>query len=255
MVDIHSHIVFDVDDGSQNLDSSIKILREAKAAGFDKIILTPHYMEDYYIVSKKEIQNKIEILKNKCREENIQIELYQGNEIYISNQIDEFLKQNIACSLNDSRYVLFETPLSIEPSNLVEVIYKIKELGKIPVLAHPERYAYIQANPNRLLELSEIGVLFQANYGSIIGFYGKQAEKTIKLLLKNNFIHFFGSDVHKEGNIYPYIEEAKNAIVKIIGEEKFKDFSENNILKVINDEEIDIEELHEIKLGFFSKLF
>lgn len=255
MIDFHSHIVFGVDDGSQSLDSSIKILKEAKEAGFDKIILTPHYMEDYYIVPKKEIQDKIEILKNECKKENIDIELYQGNEIYISNHIDEFFKQDLVSSLNDSRYVLFETPLNIEPSNLLEVIYKIKEIGKIPVLAHPERYAFIQENPNKLFELFEMGVLFQSNYGSIIGMYGKNAEKTIKVLLKNNYIHFLGSDVHRKGNVYPYIENASNAIIKIVGKERFEKISNENILKVINDEKIEIEELHEIKIGFFSKLF
>ena len=255
MIDFHSHIVYGVDDGSQSLDSSIKIIREAKIAGFDKIILTPHYMEDYYIVDKKDITKRINIIKQECREENIEIELYQGNEIYISNHIDEFIKQNLACSINDSRYVLFETSLNIEPSNLIEVIYKIKEMGKVPVLAHPERYAFIQENPNKLLELFDMGVLFQANYGSITGLYGRNAEKTVKLLLKNNFIHFLGSDVHREGNVYPYINESKNAIIKIIGEEKFEKLSEKNILKVLNDEEIDTKQPQEIKFGFFSKLF
>ncbi|MBP3255328.1 MAG: protein tyrosine phosphatase [Clostridia bacterium] len=255
MIDFHSHIVYGVDDGSQSLDSSIKILREAKEAGIDKIILTPHYMEDYYIVPKLEIKEKIDILREECKKEKIDIELYQGNEIYISNHIDEFLKKDLACSLNDSRYVLFETPLNIEPSNLIEVIYKIKEMGKVPVLAHPERYAFIQENPNKLLDLFEMGVLFQSNYGSVIGLYGKNAEKTIKLLLKNNYIHFLGSDVHRKGNVYPYINDAKNSIIKIIGQEKFDKISDKNILKVIKDEEIEKEQLHQIKISFFSKLF
>ena len=255
MIDFHSHIVNGVDDGSPSLESSIRMLKEAEKVGINKIILTPHYMDDYYTVPKREITRRIRTLKEQCKKENIGVELYQGNEIYISNHIAEFLNENLASSLNDSRYVLFETPLNIEPHNLIEVIYKLKEIGKVPVLAHPERYVYIQEDPNKLLELFDMGVLFQANYGSIIGMYGKNSEKTVKLLLKNNFIHFLGSDVHREGNVYPYINQAANAIKKIIGENKFEKISIFNPLKVLNNESFEVENPQEIKSGFFSKLF
>ena len=255
MIDIHSHIVYDVDDGSKDLESSINILKEASIAGFNKIILTPHYMEDYYTVSKEEIAERIKVLKDACKKQEVDVELYQGNEIYITNHIDEYIKEDIASSLNDSKYVLFETPLNIEPSNLIEVIYKIKEIGKVPVLAHPERYSYIQSNPNKLLEFFEMGVLFQANYGSIIGLYGRNAKKTVKLLLKNNFIHFLGSDVHREDSIYTSMEEIMSELNKLIGEEKVYELTEKNTEKILNDEVLEIEEPSQIKLGFFSKLF
>ena len=255
MVDFHSHIVYDVDDGAQKIENSVNLIKEAKEAGFDKIILTPHYMEDYYIVPKSEIEERIKKIKEKCEEEKIEIDIFQGNEIYITNHIIEYFNEKIISSLNNSRYVLFETPLNFEPANLVEVIYKLKEIGKVPVLAHPERYSFIQKDPNKLYELFEMGVLFQANYGSIIGMYGESAKKTVKLLLKNNYIHFLGSDVHREKSIYHNIEEAMNEIRKIIGNNSFENISNANIIKVINDEEIEVEEPSKIKIGFFSKLF
>ena len=255
MIDLHSHIVYGVDDGSQSLESSIVMLKEAEKVGINKIRLTPHDMDDYYTVPKRDIARRIRELKEQCKKSNIDVELYQGNEIYISNHITEFLNEDLACSLNDSRYVLFETPLNVEPRNLIEVIYKLKEVGKVPVLAHPERYVYIQEDPNKLLELFEMGVLFQANYGSVIGMYGKGAEKTVKLLLKNDFIHFLGSDVHRVGNVYPYINQSAIAIKKIIGENKFEKISIFNALKVLNNESIEVEEPQKIKTGFFSKLF
>lgn len=255
MIDFHSHIVYGVDDGSESIENSIKILKEAERAGFDKIILTPHYMEDYYEFPKDEIENRIIKLRQVCKEENINIELYQGNEIYITNNIDEYLRNNIASSMNDSRYVLFETPMNVEPQNLLEVIYKIKGVGKVPVLAHPERYAYIQKNPNRLLELIDEGVLLQSNYGSIAGQYGENAVKTVKKLIKNNFIHFLGSDVHKEGHIYRQIDDIIDILSKWIEEDKIEELTTSNIEKVINDEEIEIEMPIPIKEGFFSKIF
>lgn len=254
MIDFHSHIVYDVDDGSESLESSINILKEAEKAGFDKIILTPHYWEDYYEVGKRDIKRKITELQEICDKENINIKLYQANEIYISNDITEFINTNKASTINDSRYVLFEVPLRGEPFNLLEVIYKLKENGNIPILAHPERYEFVQKEPNRLLELVEEGVLLQSNYGSIIGQYGECANKTVKLLLQNNFIHFFGSDVHKMGHIYQEMPKVKEELSKIISQEKIEELSLTNIEKVLNNEEIEIEMPSQIKTSIFSKL-
>ena len=164
MIDFHSHIVYDVDDGSKSLENSINILKEAENAGFNKIILTPHYMENYYMVPKDEIKIKINILKEKCKSENINIELYQGNEIYITNHIAEYLNNNIASSLNDSRYVLFETPLNVEPNNLDVKNsamltpplsryprYPSKRLSPDPCFARPQRRAAYCRMPCRRL--------------------------------------------------------------------------------------------------------
>ena len=254
MIDCHSHIVNGVDDGSGNVEQSLKIIKEAEKAGFDKIIVTPHYMEDYYIVPKNEIKEKIDVLQELCDKLKINIKLYQGNEIYITNHIVELLKDK-AVSLNDSRYVLFETPMNIEPQNLIEVIYKLKEIKKVPVLAHPERYSFIQKDVNKILALAEMGVLFQCNYGSIIGQYGINAKKTIKILLENNLVSFLGSDVHKEGNIYRQMSEIKDKLSKIISDEKIEELTNDNIEKVINNEEIELEIPNKIKIGLFSKLF
>ena len=201
MIDFHSHIVPEVDDGSDSIENSVRLLKEAKKAGFNAIILTPHYMEDYYEYPCNEISDRIDELEERCKEENIDIMLYQANEIYITNSIVDLLEDNIATTINNSKYVLFELPMNNEPANLLEVVYNLKRAGKKPIIAHPERYSYIQKDPNKLLELLEIGVLFQSNYGSILGQYGKECEKTVKLLIKNNFIHFLGTDVHKNGQI------------------------------------------------------
>lgn len=255
MIDFHSHIVYDVDDGSENIENSINLLKKANKAGFNSIILTPHYMKNYYECSKEEIKNKIEHLKQKCNEEKIDINLYQSNEIYITNDINELLNNNKASTINNSKYVLFELPMNEKPKNLLEVIYKLLENKKIPIIAHPERYAYIQKNPNKLLELIELGVLFQANYGSIIGQYGKQTQKTIKLLLKNNFIHFLGTDVHINGKIYTDIEIAKKELKKLLTDSQIQNITKNNAEKVLKNETIEIEIPKFIKQNFFTKTF
>lgn len=255
MIDFHSHIVYDVDDGSDTIEDSIELLKEAKKAGFNSIVLTPHYMEDYYEYPADIIQNKIENLKERCMQEGIDINLYQANEIYITNNMIDLLENETISSIYGSNYILMELPMNQEPPNLLEVLYSLLESGRIPIIAHPERYAYIQKNPNRLIELIEMGVLFQANYGSIVGQYGKEIEKTVKLLIENNFIHFLGSDVHRVNHIYTRIEEAKKQLSKMIPEYKIKDLTQKNAEKIIKNEKIEIEMPSKIKQGFFQKIF
>ena len=187
MIDFHSHILPGIDDGSKNLEQSIAMVNEAKKVGFTKIISTSHYMENYYECNEK---NRKELLEQVQKNVN-GIELCLGNEIYITNNIIELLQNGQASSINGTKYVLFEFPLiTTRPMNDKEVIYRLVENGYIPIIAHPERYPFIQENPDYLFELEEMGALFQANYGSIIGMYGLKAKKTLKILLKNNCQNF-----------------------------------------------------------------
>ena len=137
MIDIHSHLVYDVDDGARTLEDTLYMLKEAEKAGFTDIILTPHYMENYYEVPSSEISDKIENIKKNAQ--NIKIKLHQGNEIYATENIVELLNSNIAMSLNNSRYVLFELPMKNMPMNLEQIFYLLLQAGKLPVIAHPER--------------------------------------------------------------------------------------------------------------------
>lgn len=253
MIDVHAHIIFGVDDGAKTIEQSIEMLQEAKQVGFDKIIVTPHYMEEYYEADKELVRERLGQIQEQTAG---LITLYQGNEIYITNHINSLLDEEKASTLNDSRYVLFELPINAEPLNITEVVYQILEEGRIPVLAHPERYPYIQKDPNKLIPLIEDGVLMQCNYGSIIGIYGKEPKETIKKLLEHHMVHFLGSDVHRPNTIYSKIQQAIEEINKIIGEE------EQNLLTTVHPEAIienrkieDIENPVPIRKKSFFKLF
>lgn len=255
MIDIHSHIIFEVDDGAKSLEQSIKILEEAKKVGFEKIIVTPHYIEGYYEKDKKEIENRIGTIKEELEKVNCSLEILQGNEIYITDQINELLEKEKASTLNNKQYVLFELPLNAETMNLTEVVYQILEKGRIPILAHPERYPFVQKDPNQLLPLIEEGVLIQSNYGSIIGQYGKESQKTIKKMLEHNMVHLLGSDVHRPNTIYKRMEEALQEITKIVGRQKAEDLTTNYPEQIITGQTIEIENPIPVKTTFFSKIF
>ena len=238
MVDLHSHIIPKIDDGSQSIETSILMLQEAKKAGFTDIFLTPHYIENYYGLDIQTRKEKFEELQKIAKEKNIDINLYLGSEIFINPEIDVLYSKKAILTLNNSRYMLIEIPMNDTILYLDDVIENLTCIGIVPILAHPERYQYVQNDITVCERLIDKGVLFQMNYGSIIGVYGKDVKKTAIKLLKNNYIHFLGSDVHRKESIYTKIESAKKKIIKIIGKEKFDILTIENPNHIINNIEI-----------------
>ena len=177
MIDIHSHILPGIDDGSKSIDESVEMVKEAREAGFDTIISTSHYMEDYYEADVKTRRKLINQLERKLAKENIGIEILEGSEIYISDNINNLIKGKKASRLCESQYVLFEFPLNAKPYNIFELIFEIQKGNFIPILAHPERYRFIQDDPNILLEMIDRGVLMQSNYRKLCGKIWKSCKR------------------------------------------------------------------------------
>lgn len=205
MIDFHTHILPNVDDGSKSVEETFCLLTEAKRAGFDSIISTSHYMEDYYEVNVAEREVWVKAISENLDKEKNDLKIYLGNEIYITENIINFLETGKATTINNSNYVLFECPLNTKPMIMYDVIYDMLQYKIIPILAHPERYSFVQKDPEIIYDLIQKGVLMQSNYGSIIGQYGEKAMIIAKKLLENNMVHFLGSDVHRKDTIYSRI--------------------------------------------------
>lgn len=234
MIDIHSHILYSIDDGARNKDEAIQLLKKYEELGFTEIILTPHYMENTEYEATIETKNK---LINELQKET-NIKLYIGNEVYFSDKTLELFNKNKISTLNNSKYMLIELPLSNKLKDLEEMIYDLTVSKIVPIIAHPERYSYVQENINYLDNLKELGVLFQINYGSLIGKYGKKCQKTAKKLLKKNYISFVGSDIHRIDRTID-IEESIKKLKKIVKKQEIvDDLTINNIKKVIENKDI-----------------
>lgn len=223
MIDVHSHILASVDDGSTSIENSLDILRKAEEAGFSDIILTPHYIEGYYENTRELIREQIKELKQNLYNEDIVVSLHQGNEIFLTEKSPRLVEQGIISTLADSRYVLFEVPFTTKMLNLEEIIVNFQEIGKIPVMAHPERFSFIQEDPSSLIRLLKMGVLAQSNYGSFIGLFGKEAKNTAEILLENRLIQFLGSDTHRQGRIYQNIDKIIKRLETISGDQRYID--------------------------------
>ena len=232
MIDIHSHIIPNVDDGARSVEETFNILKEAQEAGFTDVILTSHYETNAQelIFWKEKLQ---EVLKK----QGTKINLHSGMEIYITNQMEELLENKKILTLANSGYMLIELTLATNVKYFDYVVYYLEAKGIKPIIAHPERYKCVQKDPDIVEEYIEKGCLIQCNYGSIVNLYGREAEKTIKTLLKKNQVHFLGSDVHRENGTYLIILYAIKKIRKIIGENKINEITTINPKKILQNEE------------------
>ena len=174
--------------------------------------------------------------------ENINVKVYNGNEVFFTNNLLDLILEKKVCTLADSRYVLVELPLfnNIIPINVFDEFNRLQDAGYIPILAHPERYDFVTKDVNSLVQLIESGVLIQSNIGSIDGKYGKNAKKNIKKMLKLNMVHFFGTDSHNT-TVYDIYEKSIKSIKKVVKDEELlnKIFVENPN-KVLNNERISV---------------
>lgn len=231
MTDIHSHILFDVDDGSKSIEESIKLLKKLKDIGFNNIILTPHYIEGSEYCSKNsEKKEKLNKIKEELSNQKIDINIYLGNEIFINNNIYELIKAGEIKTLNNTRYILVELPFHNQIVNLEDIIYELKIKGLIPIIAHPERYTYFQKNYKEVDRLREEGFLFQGNYASILGYYGKESQKLLKYMLKKQYIDYLGTDIHRINKTYVIdnFKKIEKKIIKITKKDYYDVILENN---------------------------
>ena len=250
MIDFHTHIIPNIDDGSKSVEETFNLLNEAQSVGFDKIISTSHYMEGYFEVENKERKVWIDALNEKAKEKNININLFLGNEIYFTDNIVQLLEEGKASTVNNTSYVLFEIPLNSRPMNLDDVIYEMLRYKLVPVLAHPERYSCVHKDPELVYDLIDKGVLMQCNFGSFIGQYGTKSEIIAREMLMKDMVHFLGSDVHKQNTIYPNIPRVLDEIEKLVGKDKLVELTETNPELALNNKKIDIAEPQHLKLSF-----
>lgn len=237
MIDIHSHILYGIDDGSDSIEESIKIIEKAKENGVTDIICTPHYIYNSEYNSKKNSNKKI---LDKINKEVEGINLYLGNEVFITDNLLDLLKSKEISSLNNTKYILIELPLCSAYHSLHEIIFQLRCNGYIPIIAHPERYLSIQSNPASITHLLEHGALLQSNIGSVTGFYGKRTKKTVKYLLKNRYVQFMSSDVHHDSYCtYDLLAKAKKKIKFYTNQNYMEDILINNPRKLIENEDIE----------------
>ncbi|WP_083189941.1 tyrosine-protein phosphatase [Orenia metallireducens] len=254
MIDIHTHILPNVDDGAKDLSESLEIAREAERQGVTMIVATPHYMEEGYGISPAETKKRVEELQEELNRAEINIKILPGAEIYIMPNLAKRLKEGIVPTINNGRYILVEFPMTKIPDYTDNLLYDLKVMGYTPIIAHPERYKEIQTDPNRLYYWVKDGILAQLNAGSLLGMFGSEVKETAEVLVNHNMVQLMASDLHSNNHRRECLPEGYDRLEQLIGERANR--YQKNAVAIINDDEVNAIGLcrYEERKGLLEKL-
>ena len=238
MFDLHAHILPIVDDGAEDFEMTLDMLRIAENDGVTHIVATPHYICGANRYTRKfllEIYGKVNDL---IEDNGINITLLPGNELFLDEFALEHLKSGKCFPLVQSRYVLVEFPLAGIPRNAESLIYGFLSAGYVPVIAHAERYPDVDGKMDLLYDLVNLGCLIQVNSTSITGYCGKKVMKTAMELVSANMASIVASDCHSNRYRSPGLSRAYGIISKHFGVKKAELLFKTNPSRIIEDREV-----------------
>jgi len=197
MIDMHTHILPGIDDGPTKMEESINIVEMAIREGLEAIVFTPHIREEKDWEKAQKIQDVFCELITECESRKYSINMVLGAEILIIPFLAERLKDNESMIIKGKRqYVLIEFPFGFLPIYTDQVLFDLVAVDVIPIIAHPERYLYLNGKENLLAKWGDNGAMYQLNLGSLYGMYGRKVKSFGKKMLTKGFIDFLGSDTH-----------------------------------------------------------
>lgn len=197
-LDIHAHLLPNIDDGPKSMEESVALIRGFKAIGYTNLVATPHIFSQYYDNDAAKIKAHYETFLEVLKQKAIQVNVKFAAEYYLEPAFQKLLAKNELLAIKD-RYILVETSLLFKDNQLHEYLFELQMKGWQPILAHPERYTYMNAKDYE--RLIEAGCQFQLNALSLGSYYGKEAYKKAIFLIKKGYIHYLGSDVHHQAHL------------------------------------------------------
>ena len=230
MTDIHSHIIPGVDDGSPNLASSLEMLSMAAESGVKRIAATSHcnipgMFSNYADVG---LRGRLKRLQDAAAEEKIPIEIVRGMEVYSTEDMADLIRNKRVWTLNGTRYFLMEFAFDEEPAFCEEILSDVKACGLKPVIAHPERYYFVQDEPQIAFEWCTSGCVLQLNKGSILGRFGEGPERTADALLRHGLAACVASDAHSPRARTTDMQEVRQYLRRVYGDDYMRLLLEEN---------------------------
>lgn len=205
-VDVHSHLLPGIDDGSPDIETSLELIRGLVALGYSKLITTPHIMWDMYRNTRDGVLAKLELLQDAVNKEGIPVEIHAAAEYFLDEHVEDLLRTNQPLLTVSGKMVLVEFSLAHAPMSLKDILFEMQMKGYQPIIAHPERYIYLANNKDFYEELKEIDCLFQLNILALTGYYGKSVQELAGYLIKKGHYNLVGTDLHH----HRHLEALKN---------------------------------------------
>ena len=242
MIDLHAHILPGIDDGAQDMLDALELAEIAWENGTKALAVTPHSnqpgrFENYNTKEFRDIYFKFCKMLEK---ERIPLKVYPGMEIFVTKDISEKIEKKFFVGLNHSRYYLVEFSFEEEPDDIRKGLKNILEAGKIPLIAHPERYDCVQDFPAMIYEWIQMGCRTQVNRGSIFGKFGRSEERTADYMIENGLATCIASDAHGPYVRTTYMLDVKEYLIKYYGEAAAYWLLKGNPERIIQDKDIPI---------------
>ena len=241
MIDIHSHIVFDVDDGPKTIEDSKLLIEESYRQGVRTIVSTSHRRKGMFETPEDKIAANFSEVKQIAQEIAPDLTVVYGAEIYFSSDALEKLEKDLIPRLNDTRFALIEFSMNTPYRDIHSALTKVLMLGITPVVAHIERYHALENDEKKVRELINMGCYMQINSSSVLkprlfGDTYKFMKKRARYFLDKDLVHVVASDMHNLENRPPYMKEAYELIAKKYGAGKARELFETNPSNIINDQ-------------------
>lgn len=223
MIDIHSHIVFDVDDGPKTIEDSRALLEESYRQGVRTIISTSHRRKGMFETPEAKIEENFKQVQELAKEIADDLTILYGAEIYYTSDILDKLEQGKIPRLADSQYALIEFSMIAPYKEIHTALSNVLRLGVTPVVAHIERYHCLENDEKKVRDLINMGCYTQINSSSVLkpklfGDTYKFMKKRAQFFLEKDLVHFVASDMHNLNPRPPYMQEAYQIISKKYGE-------------------------------------
>jgi protein-tyrosine phosphatase len=240
LIDIHAHLLPGVDDGAEDMDMSLALLDMAARSGVKGIVATPHCnipgeAENY---ASEELELLWDRLNEELENSEIPIVLYRGMEVYSTPRLPELLEQEKIWTLNDTEYVLLEFSFREDPDFCRDILGRCQALGYTPIVAHPERYFFLQDDPELAYEWCVSGCGLQLNKGSLLGRFGKGPQRTAELLVDHGLAACVASDAHSPFQRSTYMAELRDYLTEELGESYTRLLLEENPARILNGREL-----------------
>lgn len=243
MIDLHAHILPGMDDGSENMEESLAMAELALESGVDILAATPHSnqedrFENFYSDEFKSVFSRF---RRELRRAGLPLRILSGMEIYSTEDIGEKIESGMLAGINGTKYFLVEFPFDAEPWWIGDRLEEIFDAGKIPLIAHPERYFCVWDYPELVYDWNQMGCLAQMNKGSILGRFGREAEHTAYVLLRHGLVQCVASDAHSSYVRTPHMGEVRDYLIRFFGYEYMQRLLNLNPMRIIRNKPVKIQ--------------
>lgn len=256
-VDIHTHLLPGIDDGPREMSAALDIARRAAVDGTEIMVATPHQRDVMLGSSIQVLRNLVSELNGRLRAEREPhrpvVRVVIGMENHIELGLPGWVEDGRALPISDTRFILSEPPFSSYPDYVDDVLARLQGLRLVPVIAHPERNVVLQRNGKKVRRMVEDGMFIQLTAGSLLGDFGRDAQRSAEQLIRDGTAHFIASDTHRPVDARtPELSGAYQRVVELAGEQTAFELFDQNPRMLLSGREPNHDISHAFERGAFE---